>query len=65
MELDNAMKYQKTKSKYMEFSRILAHNHNKENRPRIWPSKLVLAGQLRMVVEVLGWLKLARSVGYN
>ena len=49
MELDNAMKGQKAKLKYMEFSRILEHNYNKENRPKIWPNKLTMAGQLRGV----------------
>ena len=34
MDLDNAMKYQKTKSIYLEFSSILAHNINIENRPK-------------------------------
>ena len=63
MELDNAMKGQKTKSKYMEFSRILAHNYNKENRPKIWPNKLTMAGQLRGVLVAFGWSKQARKHG--
>ena len=47
VDLDNAIKYQKIESNYMEFSRNCAHNINKENRPKIWPNKAILAGQLR------------------
>ena len=65
MELDNAMKGQKTKSKYMEFSRILAHNYNKENRPKIWPNKAILAGQLRSYLVVFGWSKHARKLTFK
>ena len=58
MDLDNAMKYQKIKSNYMEFSRNCAHEINKENRPKIWPGKLTMVGQICYQRDDFYWPKL-------
>ena len=63
VDLDNAIKYQKIESNYMEFSRNCAHNINKENRPKIWPNKAILAGQKRGYLVVFDWFLQARKVG--
>ena len=65
MDLDNAMKYQKTKSNYMEFSRNCGHEINKDNRPKIWPSKLTMAGQIRLDLEAFCWFLHTRKVGFK
>ena len=39
MDLDNAMKYQKTKSIYIVFSRILAYNFNIEKKTKNYGQK--------------------------
>ena len=63
MDLDNVMKYQKTKSIYIVFFRILAHYFNIGKRPKIWSTKPTLAGQLRPYLVAFGWLKYARKLG--
>ena len=63
MDLDNVMKYQKTKSIYIVFSRILAHNFNIGKRPKIMVKEATLAGQLRPYLVAFGWLKHARKLG--
>ena len=64
VDLDNAMKYQNTKSNYMEFSRIYAQIMKwKKNWPKIWPSKAILAGHLRAQMEAFDWFLQARKVG--